>query len=175
MILVLAKKKTWLREQCGFVLYQSAIRLGSEHGRSPYAQAIIDKFQSNKLLKTSEGVAIWIELQTNFPSLSFPKGVWHNDNPLDRNNLPKLASILRESSQKQEENAPSQPADITLPKGFWSANLHFAWTAIIQTLASRPWFSDQNQPSESGSIDLDQFWLECVDSKFRILEHLVHV
>lgn len=52
----LAMRKSWLREECGFILFTSVHILRDKD--VTYSQLIIDKLHSNGLFKTTEGVAI---------------------------------------------------------------------------------------------------------------------
>lgn len=163
-ILVVAKKKPWLREHCGFVLFQAIQSLRGRSTGGQYVQLLLDKSHSNKLLKTPEGVAIWLAAQSSSYHLKFPGGVWHQENPLNRRNLSKLPSILREAFNSNE-NEQEKGQEGVVQKGSWNSNLNFAWSAILDAVRSN---AAEDQAADSISPDqitFAEFWFQCVDSE----------
>ena len=156
----LAKKKPWLREECGFILSTSVHNLRDKDLK--YAQLIIDKLQTNGLSKTSEGIAIWIAAQSEIPSIKFPSGVWHHDDPLDRKELSRLAKILKEAPAAEPAKDASESK--VPQKGAWSSNLHFAWDVILaKLLNTEP--AGLKERKKSKRISFVDFWDHCVDGK----------
>ena len=163
---MLAKKKAWLREQCGFILYQCIMTVQSEANNTPYTQAILDRLHSHKLFKTPEGIAIWIAADLRKDSVQFPKGVWHDDNPLDRQEVSKFATIMKESFQQQEigKGEGLVPDIAVSQKGSWNANLNFAWSVIIEAVRLNT-INDRSKGVATCNVLFQEFWSECVDSK----------
>ncbi len=157
----LAKKKPWLREECGFILFNSVQTLS---GKDPkYAQLIIDKLQTNGISKTPQGLAIWIRIQATFPSVGFPQGVWHHQDPLNRKKKSKLAKILMEAPTTSSSQNGNESEGTT--KGAWSTKLQFAWDAILAELLDiRPQGLQRNSKAAK-RIDFAEFWEECIDSR----------
>lgn len=158
-MLDLAKKKSSLREECGWILYGAVQDLGSKGNDTVYAQLIIDRLQESSLAKTPEGVAIWLKVHSEIPGVILPTGMWHNDDPLDAEEKTRIAKILKEASTSDLDQAGTNSK--APQKGHWTSKLHFVWDVVLsqlltveQTGYSRP-MKRQNFRS---------FWLECVDS-----------
>ena len=156
----LAKKKPWLREECGFILFNSIHVLKGRELK--YAQLIIDKMLAKGLAKTPQGVAIWIRIQAEFPSIDLPPGVWHHDDPLNRKEKSRLAKILMEApASTSSQNGIELEATA---KGAWSTKLQFVWEVILAELLDDQPLGLQNAKSAK-RIKFSEFWEECVDSK----------
>ena len=161
IIYELAKKKSWLREECGFILFNSTQVLKDKEPR--YAQLIIDKLLAYGLSKTSQGVAIWTGIQAAFPSIDFPQGVWHKKDPLNRKDSSRLIQILMEAptaSSSQEGTELEATA-----KGVWASKLPFAWDVILAELLNVQSRYPQKNTHLPKRIKLITFWEECIDSK----------
>ena len=157
----LAKKKPWLREECGFILFTSVQMLQERDLK--HAQLILDKLHENGLLKTSEGVAIWIALQSKFSSLRFPREVWHREDPMNHKEMTVLAKILKEAPVKEDANG--QVDFNNLQKGAWSSKLHFAWDVILTKLLNTDLSIHSKGSKKSKRVDFAAFWERCVDGK----------
>lgn len=164
LIVELAKRKSWLREECGWILYQTIQGSQRENFSSKYVQIVIDKFKENELIDTPEGVAIWIATSESYPTVRFPKGIWKHENPLHRKERARLATILREAPptsfvENKGKNKASQ-------RGTWSSKLHFTWEVIMDRLLKGR--SSNGKPSikSPNELNFPDFWEECVDSKF---------
>ncbi len=153
----MAKKKIWLREECGWILYSAVQSLQNDSHHSKYVQLIIEKVETNDLTRTPEGIAIWIGTALKFPNVALPHGVWHNENPLHKKEKAKLARILRGSSS----GTPDQGGDVSnlSGQGIWTPKLHFAWDVLLGRILQ--------VQSKGGSkeIGLAEFWKECVDGR----------
>jgi len=156
----LAQKRSSLREECGWILYGAVQDLGSKGRNVKYAQLIIGKLRENNFVKTPEGVAIWIKIQSEIQDVILPAGIWHNEDPLDRKEKARIAKILKEAStsnleQTSNDSKPSQ-------RGHWTANLHFAWDVVLSQLLKQ----DHTQHAKSSRRqNFEGFWEECVDSE----------
>ena len=150
LIFDLAKKKSWLREECGWVLF--AAFKGQSTMTAEYAQVLTGKLHSSGLAKTPEGVALWVLIQSAYPDIELPKHVWHHGNPLHRKERVPLARILRETSSKDDSNDPKEK---DAERSTWFHKLHFAWAVVFEALIT-------NQPKQ---LTFAELWIEAVDSK----------
>ncbi|KAL6714597.1 DNA-directed DNA polymerase [Lecanora helva] len=155
----LAKQKPWLREECGFVL-NNAIKV-LPHARLDYIESLFEKLKHNKLLKTPEGVAIWISAKSEFSGVHFPPDVWKHGNPLSKEEKSSLARILREGGLIEEPHDASESK--ILQKGNWIPKINFAWDVIIAKLLQAG--PAKEKPKETGNISFKAFWEECIDTE----------
>ena len=164
LIINLARQKSWLREECGWTLYQAIRSLGKEGHNSRYIQLIVDKIHENGLTRTPEGVAIWIATIELSPGVRLPKGEWEYNNPLHRKGKAALAAILKETSKihPNQEGSDSKLSQ----KGNWSSKLHFSWEVIVSHILDRHSSIDTCQTESLNELDMASFWDECVDSEY---------
>lgn len=157
----LAKKKPWLREECGFILFNSVQILKGTDVK--YAQLMINKLVANGLSKTSQGVAIWLGIKATSPSIDLPHGVWHHEDPLNRKESSRLIKILMETPAitSSQEDPQSQ---VTV-KGTWGTKLPFAWEVVMAELLDVQLGRQQQSAKCSKRIEFAKFWEECIDSK----------
>lgn len=160
LILGLAKKKPWLREECGWILYCAIQNLGKGGHDSKYAQQIIGKVQDSGLIKTPEGVALWILTSLEFPQVELPQGIWLNENPMHRKEKAKLATILKETSSTSLGH--NECDSKVFQNGVWTSKLHFAWDVVLSRVLG------MQSLGCSEDLDLSSFWDECVDSRFKV-------
>ena len=157
----LAKRKAWLREECGFILFNSIQILKSKD--SKYAQLMVDKLLTNGYAKTSQGAAIWIGVQATFPYIEFPRGVWHHEDPLSRKETSKLAKILVETP------GTNSPQDVPEPeatsKGTWTTKLPFAWDVVLTELLDVQPDRQQKNAKPAKRTKFAEFWKDGIDSK----------
>ena len=157
----LAKKKPWLRDECGFILFKSIRTMKGKDVK--YAQLLIDKLFAKGLSKTSQGVVIWIGVQAGFPSIDLPHGVWRHEDPLNRKETSRLAKILMEAPTA---SSPETTLELeTTTKGAWTTKLQFAWDVILAELMGvRPQGLQKNTRLKK-RVKFGDFWKECIDSK----------
>lgn len=153
LICGLATKKPWLRQECGWIL---ANCLASNRDSLPeeFAVEVIEKLAAHKLVRSPEGLAIWLTAERLFLTAKLPKSVWKNGDPLAKKDVNVLADILKDArghSDQPEELEPQGSAR-------WSANLHFAWDVVLDEL-----FREDGKNKKRISFDL--FWDTVVDSK----------
>ena len=156
LILKLAKEKSSLRKECGWVLSEATEVLNGVTNGKVYAQRIIDRLQESGLVKTPEGVAIWIRARQSFPELDMPKRFFHKENPLDRKETLSLARILKESSSEAESRE-----DSTQIRGMWYPKPHFAWDVVFKA----------SLDEQSTSVSFSELWSEAVDGMLRLSLH----
>ncbi|MCJ1249248.1 DNA-directed DNA polymerase [Trapelia coarctata] len=149
LIFDLAKKKSWLRKECGWVLY-TALKSQSTM-TAEYAQVAIDKLHSSTLARTPEGVALWVLIQSAYPDVQLPKHVWHHGNPLHRKEKAPLAKILKETSSKDD---PKEPTQKDAERGTWFHKLHFAWEVVFGALLK----------ARSKQLTFAELWTEAIDN-----------
>lgn len=163
-IFALAKKKSWLREECGWIIYEATQLLDSQTAAPIYAQLVIDHLHSNGLAKTPEGVAIWLSIQSAFPRVKLPKGIWHGDNPLHANEARGLAKVLKEVSHSKESESGGEGSN---ERGMWYSNLHFVWDVVLADLIQKKSSLANGQSKTSKQLTFVDFWTEVVDSTYR--------
>ncbi|MCJ1393982.1 DNA-directed DNA polymerase [Xylographa bjoerkii] len=149
LIFELAKKKSWLREECGWVLCAA---LKSPPIMEPeYVEVLFEKLHSSGLTKTPEGIGLWITAQHTYPDVTYPKHVWHHGNPLHRKEKASLARILKETSTSHDSEVTAKK---TSERGTWTSRLHFSWDVVFEALL-------QEVPNQLAFSDM---WTEAVDS-----------
>lgn len=161
----LARTKPWLREECGKIMYESIKRLGSEPSNQVYIEGMIESLRSNGLLRTPEGVAIWLGVRSAMPKLELPDGIWHHKDPLCTKERQSLASVMRESNVQDSEDASK--SNDRLKSGSSQSKLNFAWDVVVAS------FIEQTTKRKSGGRERDpsefsQFWIDVVDSELLI-------
>ena len=151
LIFEAVKKKAWLSEECGWILYDALQTLKSRASGSAYAQKLIDLLVENDFAKTPEGVALWIAAKRNFTEVNLPKHVWHRRDPLNRKERKTLASILKETGADTSDNEASKVPQ----KGNWFPKLHVAWQVVFEAVGD----------PDSGRIKFSELWQEAVDGE----------
>lgn len=155
-----ARKKPWLREECGWILYGAVQKLSEREGCLTFIQILIDKLCQSGLAKTPEGIAIWLKVQAECPKAELPDGVWRKNKPLHPKEKSKLARILKEAptGSRSEDHR-----ERVLQKGNWSPKIHFVWNVILSELI-------HGRLANGSSIDtritaFADFWQEAVDGQ----------
>jgi DNA polymerase phi len=161
LILDLAAKKPWIREECGWIICSAIVKLPSKVADSIYAEEAIEQLNSHKLAQTPEGVAIWLVAKRGFPSMKFPRKAWHHEDPLNARDKQILAKVLKEASTTDHESASAEK----LPeKGNWSPHLNFAWNVVLQEFYKTDDQSGWGHKNEkSKRINFVEFWDVIVD------------
>ncbi|KAH8427801.1 DNA-directed DNA polymerase POL5 [Aspergillus melleus] len=159
----LSKKKPWIREECGWIVYRCIYELSTQKADAKFVESALEQLCSNDLAKTPEGVSIWLAAKELFPTASFPSKVWKHDDPLDARERNSLAKVMRDSSSSETENDDN--ANATKSSGVWNSKLHFAWEAVISRFSAAP-VKEKSKSKSSGSSRLSfiDFWTEVVDN-----------
>ena len=126
----LATQKAWLRTECGAMLYEylssaDGARMGKVH-----SSMLVRGLQERNLLKTPEGVALWLLLVERLPKGELPKGVWDENDPLCSSERTRLKKVLHGTLNENEEGAAGK-------NGSRQAQPSFAWKVIFSNLYKR--------------------------------------
>lgn len=146
----LAKQKEWLRTECGAMVCEYLE--SSEGGRMSDARvrAVLESWQEAGLLKTAEGVALWLAVTERWKDV-LPKGTWHARDPLSSQELPTLRKIMMGSSVDDGGAGSGKRG----PKsGQRQSQPSFAWKPILLNLQAR------GHPY----VQLHNFWQQVVSS-----------
>lgn len=162
LVFDLAKKKPWIREECGWIVYRCIYELSAQKADAKFVETALERLCSNDLAKTPEGVSIWLAAKELFPSVSFPSKVWKHDDPLDARERNSLTKVMKESSSSDSEDGNAAKSS-----GVWNSKLHFAWEAVISKFSAAP-AKEKSKSKGDGSSRLSfiDFWTEVVDSEF---------
>lgn len=159
----LGKSKPWLREECGWILWKALSDLASQKADAKYPESVIEIISSHELVKSPEGIAIWLLVQDSFPGAKLPQELWkYNNDPLDRRDMTTLAKIMKQASEAEDK---SQAAS----SGVWNSKLHFAWDAILKRIQDAKPGGDKQEKRDKkkkkeSRITFADFWTEVVDS-----------
>lgn len=96
-------------------------------------------------------------MQSSFPTVKLPKGVWHGDSPLHAKEARALAKVLKEVPHSKEAGTGGEVGN---ERGMWYSNLHFAWDVVLAAL-----FRDGSLKH----ISFVTFWTEVVDSTYNLI------
>lgn len=160
LVFDLAKKKPWIREECGWIIYRSIHDLSSQKENVKFAEGALERLCSNDLARTPEGVSIWLAAKDMFPNTSFPSKIWKHDDPLDSKERNQLAKVMKESSSAEPDDRDQNNAKSS---GVWNSKLHFAWEAILVRLSDA---KKEKSKSSSSRLTFADFWADVVDSEF---------
>ncbi|KAK5712586.1 DNA-directed DNA polymerase [Elasticomyces elasticus] len=108
-------------------------------------QALLDGLRQAKLLKTAEGVALWLATEDQWPE-ALPKGVWSKKSPMSAEEQPTLKKILLGSLAEDEDDTKH------MKSGTRQAQPNFVWKAVLEWLYQR-----------NISHDFERFWQEVVE------------
>ena len=152
---VTALKKPWLRQECGWLLFQSIDALSNDESAEELCRLLVDQMVANAVIRTPEGVAVWLEIQAKVPQTSLPKKIWHHREPLHKKELDALAEIMKNAKVEQNE---STDIPTSQGSGMWQSNLHFAWERLLLSL-----FEEESAAGNRASFE--NFWQKVVDGK----------
>ncbi|KAE8412399.1 DNA polymerase phi-domain-containing protein [Aspergillus pseudocaelatus] len=159
LVFDLAKKKPWIREECGWIVYRCVYELSAQKADAKFVDSTLERLCTNDLARTPEGVAIWLAVKDLFPKVKLPSKVWKHEDPLDTKERSQLAKVMKESSvsEAEGENKGSNPKS----SGVWNSKLHFAWDAVLSRLSET---SANESKSKSSRLSFVDFWTEVVDN-----------
>lgn len=172
----LAKKKPWLREECGWIVYRCVLDLAAsrksegkkEQVNVALVEVALERLCAHDLARTPEGVAVWLAAKEAFPSAKFPAKVWKHEDPLDAKERVSLGKVMKDSSDSSASSSASEDGDGQKKgsSGVWNSKLHFAWDVVLGRLAQVP---KAKAKGESSRLGFAEFWTEVVDSMFPFL------
>ncbi|KAL4945666.1 hypothetical protein BDV06DRAFT_230140 [Aspergillus oleicola] len=158
LVFGLAKKKSWIREECGWIVYQCIHDIAAQKADTKLVETVLELLCSNDLARTPEGVAIWLAVRDLFPGINFPSKIWKNDDPLESKERNQLAKAMKESSSGESEGEGEKSAKAS---GVWNSKLHFAWDAALTSLNSA---QKESKKGPSNRLVFADFWTEVVDN-----------
>lgn len=147
----LAPQKEWLRNECGLILMEFL----KTPANVDLVLPLIASLDSRGLLKSPEGVALWLTAKDSFQNVKLPKKVWHHRNPLssqDRGELTRI--LLKNAVESKEVEQPQQNGEGKKKmkgSGARQSMPSFAWSVILQHLYK----------TDDGK-DLSSFWEDCL-------------
>ena len=121
----------------------------------------MEVLREKNLVRTPEGLAIWLQIQSCFPETKLPKGVWKHRDPLHKDELKALALVMKDakarSQPEQDQSVQSQGAAV------WTQQLHFAWDVLLAELQRTPGANLHGRTAKR--ITLPDFWMTIVDGQ----------
>ncbi|KAL4960390.1 DNA-directed DNA polymerase POL5 [Aspergillus stella-maris] len=155
LVFDLAKKKPWIREECGWIIFRCIHEIAAQKADSKLVETALALLVSSDLARTPEGVAIWLAARDLFPGINFPAKVWKHDDPLDSKERNQLTKAMKESSSGDAEGEGEKGAKAS---GVWNSKLHFAWEAVMGSL------SKEKESKKGSRLGFADFWTEVVDN-----------
>ncbi|KAK5115714.1 hypothetical protein LTR62_000803 [Meristemomyces frigidus] len=123
-VMQLATLKDGLRSECCAMLYES-LQDESTRLRPERVQAVFDALKEAKLLKSAEGVALWLAIREHCPEV-LPNGVWANGDPFAKEDQTNLRKALLGDSSSGQHDGPKVGSRQHSPG--------FAWRAVLTHL-----------------------------------------
>ncbi|KAI0200263.1 DNA polymerase phi-domain-containing protein [Astrocystis sublimbata] len=148
LLLAMAHKKVWMRSHCGWVIVECLPQMGQKR-----AEAALKEFADIGLGKTAEGVGIWLRARSSYPGIKLPSKPWTD--PLSPAALPEVARVLKENVANDNGEDASAPK---LKQSNWTAQLHFVWDLILETLSDSSG-ADKKNMKEQAKL----FWTTVID------------
>lgn len=169
MLLDIAKKKPWLREECGWIIYRSIHDLAAQKADVKFAETALGHVHANDMVKSPEGVAIWLAVKDTYPTATFPSNCWKHDDPLNTREQASLSKVMKESSKDADSNQGKEQQGLKT-SGSWNPKLHFAWDVILTKFyeVSATNGASKDRSSKSSRLGFREFWTEVVDSKHHL-------
>jgi DNA polymerase phi len=153
-LLLLAEKKSWLRESCWWTILTAldSVNSSSISWRGDAINLVLDKLYVEEKSWSPEKVALTIKLKSISPGLEWGKYIsspFKGGDILATSNLLSLGRIMKVSvvclpSHRypaiyvdQQESYVDETEDVSTSKhasGSWKPHLHFAWSIIMDTL-----------------------------------------
>ncbi|KAN0122064.1 DNA polymerase phi domain containing protein [Hyaloscypha variabilis] len=147
-LLELAKKKPWIREECGWVIVEALAQMDQSQ-----AEGTLESLHDSGLALSPEGVGIWLTAKNRFPDMKFPTKPWgQSGNPLEH--LKSLAKALKESSNEDESDKTKQAKQT----GNWNPQLHFVWKVVLAQYAAAA-----KEKKHGIRTEFENFWKVAVD------------
>nr|POE75804.1 dna polymerase v [Quercus suber] len=145
-VLDLAAEKSWIRAECGAMLYEYFEGVEVSTRTKERAQTMISSLHDKALTGSPEGLALWLCISDRFPKIALPKGVWHNNNPLSQEETIKLKKVLHGNVVEGDGAAANGSST-----GLRQSQPSFAWKVILSRLHSKD------------AKTFEQFWTDAVE------------
>ena len=148
----LMAEKPWLRAEASAVVCSHIDALSSQQGdHTELILVALKQLKKHKLIKTTDGLGIWLTAQKYVKSSKLPQDSWKLGNPLHASEIKNLKRTLLDKPSQREDMGED---DVLMGISVWSPRLSNAWLMVLQRLGSQ-----QNK----GDISFYDFWLEIVD------------
>ncbi|KAK3111722.1 DNA-directed DNA polymerase [Teratosphaeriaceae sp. CCFEE 6253] len=147
-IVDLANYKDWLRTECGAMLYEYLKSSEGARMTPSRIEGLIDALRQGNVLKTAEGVALWLAVSDCCP-VSLPKGVWAKKNPMSADERPRLKKVMLGSVIDEEDVAADGKRSMP---GSRQSQPNFVWKAVLG------WLYERNV-----SHEFESFWSDVVE------------
>ncbi|KAK5169056.1 DNA-directed DNA polymerase [Saxophila tyrrhenica] len=134
-----ANEKAWLRREVGSMLHDYLSSPSGSKLSPASVSMLMETAGRKKLLRTPEGVGLWLVVRQQFPAAETPSKIWHRNDPLSSKEHQNLAKIMLEHSADDEPTHKRPGSRQSIPS--------FAWTMVLQQL------SDKRNASR-----VQQFW-----------------
>lgn len=168
LICGIANKKPWLKQECGWILYSCVKTFSSSESSllEDFVLDIVEKLTAHKLIRTPEGLAIWLEVSQAFPDAKLPKDVWKHRDPLSKKDITLLADVLKDAKTRSNSDQDEHKSQ---GRAMWSAQLHFAWDVVLARLyrlacsISNGEVNGKHNKKDYKTVDMNTFWIQAVD------------
>ncbi|KAJ5506218.1 DNA polymerase V [Penicillium expansum] len=157
LVFELAQKKPWIREECGWIIYQCVYDLAARKMEPKYIQSALEQLCVRDLARSPEGVAIWLAAKDTFPNATFPSKIWKHDDPLDTKERSSMSKIMKESGAAASDGETK--VNTAKSSGVWNNKLHFAWDAVLSRTSV-----EAKDKSKKSRMTFTDFWTEVVDN-----------
>lgn len=144
--------KPWLRAESTVVICSTIpellkLRFANTEDLDLITSRIFEKLMEHKLLRTIDGIGIWLAFRQSVSTVKLPDKIWTSGSPLHRTELQTLKKSLLGKRQSNEEE------DLT-GMSVWSPKLHPAWRSILHQFSYK----------ESHQVPFVDFWREVIDN-----------
>lgn len=152
LLLELAGKKPWIREECGWVVVEALEQMDVKD-----AEKTIVRLCDAGLALSPEGLGIWIMARKRFPDMKVPSKPWGSSgSPLQH--LKTLGKALKESSSKDEKDNQAKQT------GNWNPQLHWVWGVVAEQYTE-----GARNGREDNAGEFRDFWKVAVDGKWAVV------
>ena len=144
LLCLIASKKPWLRQECGWLLYKIVGVLPDD-----FRNVLEPTLRAHDMVRTPEGVAIALKLIA--ASGSADGSGWQDGHPLAKKKVANLAGIMKDARSKQELDQERELHGSAI----WTPQLHFAWEVVLTEMYA----------GKKGKklLDFETFWLQVAD------------
>ena len=115
---------------------------------------VILALDRHKLLRTPEGVAIWLSQEDANAKDLRSHSLWKHGSPLSKKGISTLADIMKDAKPQQADSDGNMDSQ---GKAMWSPQLHFAWDLVLRELY---------QQAPGNRMSFNDFWARVVDRMY---------